>query len=134
MEPYQEEAKDDLKTQWINAFDQTQRYREYLASLSINEEAKFKSYLISRQDIDDLLSQNGKVLDGIRIYIGHKVFENQEVAVRLIPVAVQKDAYGNFNDYNIPHKEDKDFLTRICSTRPCPPECSSTNDLNATEV
>jgi len=144
---------------WMEAFEQTKNYRDYLNNLkAVSHRGKITSYLITRGEIENLLTQKGQTLDGIRIYIGHEVFKSGEVAVRLFAVPVKMEDC-KYNDYNVP---DKDYLenkqkivapernefevqlksfsleTRdaesgqgLAVLRPCPYECSKVNALNS---
>lgn len=132
------------RTPWPVAIQQTQEYRNYLNALSVAEELKTKSYLITRESIDELLSQNGEELDGIRIYIGQETIDGERL-IRLVPVAAKKivengiEVYEDYitPDPNVnatadsgddpPPPPDPD---NIGNQRPCPYECAPPNPLN----
>ena len=131
MEPFEETTNNaNLRSKWLTAFERWKNYRDYLAKLPIEYDEKINSYLLTKEDIEVLLTQDKKNLDGIRVYIGHKHFKNGAAAVRLFIVATEKDSYGNYNDYDIPRKDEKEFKTMMGEERPCPHNCSNSNDLN----
>ena len=115
---------------WPLAIEQCANYRKYLDGLSIDPELKTKAYLIDKDGIQQLLAQNNGRLDGIRVYIGHEIINDQPV-VRLYMVGCTKDG-DQYNDWAIPNeKELLDTQTQMGSTRPCPTQCSLANSLNS---
>jgi hypothetical protein len=115
---------------WPLAIEQCANYRKYLDGLSIDPELKTKAYLIDKDGIQQLLAQNNGRLDGIRVYIGHEIINDQPV-VRLYMVGCTKDG-DQYNDWAIPgEKELLDTQTQMGSTRPCPTQCSLANSMNS---
>ena len=120
-----------LEPDWAEAFDHCKNYRDYMASLSIDDALKVNSYLLKREDIDLLLAQGEGNLDGIRIYIGRENFKDQEFAIRLFAVACAKTPGQLYEDWQVPKRtEIATALTKIGELRPCPDECSGSNGLS----
>lgn len=111
-------------------------FKNYLLTLS-PEARKIASpcYLIKKEEIEQLLSQNGNDngLDGIRIYIGSEMIDN-----KLIPsihaLACYKNEAAQYDDYNVPANENdlkNDEMPMIVEGMPCPKFCSNKNILNS---
>lgn len=127
------------RTKWPEAVNETQEYRNYLKSLKVNEDLKTKSYLITREEIERLLSQNGEHLDGIRVYIGEETIDGERL-IRLVTVAAKKikeqdvEIYEDYITYLPQSLGDGDDQHpdpgNLGFLRPCPHECAPPNLLN----
>lgn len=131
---------------WKEAIRQTTEYRDYLKPLTVNEELKTLAYLITKESLDKLLTQNGQSLDGIRIYIGQDTI-NGDRLIRLVPVATKRIVVNGievYDDYITYGGEPKKFTSgssgefppdpepdpdNFPEERPCPNECSPPNPL-----
>lgn len=117
-------------------------YRNYVARhYGAGNPEGHLSYLLTRDDIKDLVDGGLGRLDGIRIYIGHTGQPNNPL-VRLYMVGVRRN--GSRHDDVLPRPpqvaegksgERMDAATlsvaRVVRGRPCPAECSGSNILNA---
>lgn len=122
----------NLSPRWDAAIEHCANYRKYLSGLSIPEESKTKAYLIDKDAIQRLLSQNEGKLDAIRVYIGQENIDGQGV-IRLYMVGCTRDG-DQFNDWNIPKTMELSSsatTTELGDTRPCPTQCSTANSLNS---
>ncbi|HEY8388519.1 MAG TPA: hypothetical protein VIK74_07935 [Parasegetibacter sp.] len=136
-----------LTITWPEAVQLCKQYREYLSTLKIAPEKKYKAFLMTNKDIEELLNQrkDGKPLDGIRFYIGRELIDGEAI-IRLIPVAVEKvevDGKSKYNDWRVPKSEipkrgknegkdgdDDGPIPIIGRPRPCPYECGDDDILN----
>lgn len=130
-------------------------YRKYLKDKGIPQHLATKGFLLTREMIDHLMTQNGRPLDGIRIYVG--LDEAGEMTIKPYAVACVKDG-DKYNDYKVPaaaqqgvmdasmaatttssdtattptatslSTEDDD--TVLEEPRPCPSYCGDDNELN----
>ncbi len=125
-----ENQQDNNKARWEEAFEQTANYRNYLLHLSLDDKEKIISYSLTEEDINAILQQDGKHLDGIRIYIGHKMVEGDKAVVRLHVVGTQKHSSGRYDDYFVSDKNGDHFPPFKVTDRPCPSQCSYWNKLN----
>lgn len=123
---------------WQEAIDKVKAFRNYVKSLTgpARDAAKY-AYMIKAEDIELLLNQkgDGTKLNGIRVYIGAETIEGK-VVPSLYMVAVEKDAEGTYNDYNVPDNSDsltssKATLPLLGVTHPCPVYCGKTDILNS---
>lgn len=120
----------NLSPRWDAAIEHCANYRKYLDGLTIKDELKTKAYLIDKDSIQRLLSQNEGKLDAIRVYIGQEMIEGQGV-IRLYMVGCTRDG-DQFNDWNIPKSMESSITTtELGDTRPCPTQCSTANSLNS---
>jgi hypothetical protein len=123
-------------SKWKTAFENAKNYRDFLAEQEIPDQEKSKAFLLTKEDISALLTQDNTSLDGIRIYVGHELYENGSKAVRLYIVGafVNGDVY---EDYKIPADDvynritDLDTDPVLDEARPCPTKCSPANGLNS---
>ena len=122
---------------WQEAVEQCAAYRDYLETLDVPVESKVKAILLTKEDLNELLTQDGLDLDGIRIYIGEKT-EDGERLTTLVVVAVDKvveNGHVIYNDYNVPGPDTDLGVTNptndpLANERPCPSNCSDPNILN----
>jgi hypothetical protein len=111
----------DNRSDWAEAFDQTLNHRNYLAGLNIDANEKVVSYLITNEQLQAMLHQDEKQLDGIRIYLGQKNFDQNQQVATVVVVPVQLDKSGEYFDYNIPDRNSAHFPNMPPPPRPCPP-------------
>ncbi|MGV3764896.1 MAG: hypothetical protein ACO1NW_02170 [Chitinophagaceae bacterium] len=126
------------KPTWQEAVDQCAAYRDYLETLDVPVESKMKAILLTKEALNELLTQDGLELDGIRVYIGQKTEAGGEKLTTLVVVAVDKvveNGHVIYNDYNVPGPDVDLGATNpsrdsLGDERPCPVECSDPNVLN----
>jgi hypothetical protein len=117
----------DIK--WSDAITWAKRFRQQFGDKQIIGDKKVKGYLMSRGNIDDLLSQDGLSLQGIKIYLG--IDENGVFRVIIVGVKGSKGI-----DYIVPENETiftstpTENLPSIGEVRPCPEWCGKPNVLN----
>lgn len=128
-------------------------YRKYLKDKGIPQHLATKGFLLTREMIDHLMTQNGRALDGIRIYVG--LDEAGEMTIKPYAVACVKDG-EKYNDYKVPAAQpgvmdasraatttSSDTASTPTATslsteedtvleepRPCPSYCGDDNELN----
>lgn len=83
-----------------------------------------KGYLISKQDILDLLAQNNGNTSGIRVYCGFDTGTSAFVGVAVATMGTKND------DYNIPLNKNDPTNALLKEGRPCPIFCGTGNALN----
>ena len=122
-------AGDSNEITWDKAREWTKRFREVFGEKQEFSGKKVKGYFMSRGNIEDLLSQDGLSLQGIKVYLGY----DENDVFRIIVVAVKG---GLSVDYNVPRDieilEDTTIanLPSIGEPRPCPEHCGDPNVLN----
>lgn len=124
-----------MSIDWKKAAKLISAYREHIKDLPKNTP---RAYTFTREEIESLLKQDGKKLDGIRIYFGAETKKGVMVP-NLIIVGCAKGTDGQLNDYNVP-KEVVKTTSKILQasatgpvlgdTRPCPDWCGESNALN----
>lgn len=122
---------------WQEAIDRVKAFRNYVKSLTepAKDAAKY-AYMIKTEDIELLLNQKGDgiKLNGIRVYIGAEKIEGS-IVPSLYMVAVEEDAEGKYNDYNVPDNSTSlttnTTLPLLAKTHPCPVYCGKTDILNS---
>lgn len=138
------------------ASKQCRAYRKYLKEKGVPPHLATKGFLLTRPMIERLLTQNGKALDGIRVYVG--LDDTGEMTIK--PYAVGCVQQGDrYNDYKVPRTAQsaavdpsvaatttgtdagtatltatsltpEDDETVLEEPRPCPSYCGDDNDLN----
>lgn len=122
---------------WQEAIDRVKAFRNYVKSLTgpAKDAAKY-AYMIKTEDIELLLNQKGggAKLNGIRVYIGAENIGGS-IVPSLYMVAVEEDAEGKYNDYNVPNNSTaltaSNTLPLLGVTHPCPVYCGKTDILNS---
>ena len=126
---------------WQEAIDKVKAFRNYVKNLTgpAKDAAKY-AFMITTEDIDELLNQRGDgiKLDGIRVYIGVETIDGN-VIPSLYMIAVQKDDVdGKYNDYNLPAngRSSAEIVASVTmpllgKTHPCPVYCSKSDVLNS---
>lgn len=112
---------------WTDADVLVNQFQQFAKNIGLGIEL---GYVLDKVTINNLLGQDGKSFDGIKIYLA---YSNIDKTIRLVPVACQYDAVNNdYNDYNIPLVKPVDISTlpKIGNLRPCPPQCGTKNFLN----
>lgn len=61
-----------------------------------------RAYTFTKEQLQRILDNNGKELDGIRFYFGHKKDAKGHTHLTLVAVGCTKDATGMLNDFNVP--------------------------------
>ncbi|MBN9296640.1 MAG: hypothetical protein J0I41_06490 [Filimonas sp.] len=107
-----------------------------------------RAYTFTREQLEKMLTCNGKKLDGIRFYFGQKKDKKGKKQMTLVAVGCTKDAAGIFNDYNVPQAKKAGAMLMAAATdfqpadptippsedpeepAPCPAICGATNILN----
>ena len=118
---------------WQEVKSKVQAFRNYVQGLTPAAKSAVKyAFMITKDDIKTMIDQAGGVqqLDGLRAYIGADIIEGQMVPTIYV-VAVQKDASGNYNDYDLGMTVPSGTKPLTADTRPCPNMCSATNFLNS---
>ena len=118
---------------WQEVKNKVQAFRSYVQGLTPAAKAEAKySFMITKEDIKAMIDQAGgpSELDGLRAYIGADVIDGQMVPT-LFVVAVQKDAAGSYNDYDLGMTVPSGSQPLKADTRPCPTMCSASNFLNS---
>jgi hypothetical protein len=129
----------ELAPKWEHAFEQCQNYRAYLeAHASEFPRENITSYVLVKKDLDRLFDQNNKMIDRIRLYIGHQHIPvddgtgNTYNAVRLFVVGcVWNSDERRYDDFGVPEPDKLDEGGVLGETRPCPDECGSSNGMNS---
>jgi len=130
-----------MNTNWTKVKKQIKALREYLNQIHTPRK-KQHACLITREEIERLLSQknDGSKLDGLRIYMGAEKNGDYILPTIAAIVACEKDADGQFHDFNVPEKNLKTLtltgtengkLLSVGDALPCPDWCSKSNILNA---
>jgi len=118
---------------WQEVKNKVVAFRNYVQGLTPTAKASAKyAFMITKDDIKAMIEQAGGVpeLDGIRAYLAADIIDGQMVP-RIYFVAVQKDANGNYNDYDLTMSVPTGSQPLIGSDRPCPTMCSAANFLNS---
>lgn len=118
---------------WQEVKNKVVTFRNYVQGLTPTAKASAKyAFMITKDDIKAMIEQNGGTqgLDGIRGYLGADIIEGQLVPC-IYFVAVQKDASGNYNDYDLTMSVPTSSKPLIGTDRPCPTLCSASNFLNS---
>lgn len=117
-----------------------------------------RAYTFTREQLERMLTCDGKKLDGIRFYFGQKKDKKGKKQMTLVAVGCTKDAAGIFNDYNVPQVKKAGAMLMAASLEgstapdgggtttpqtdpqtpsndpeepaPCPAICGATNILN----
>ena len=126
-----EEINDDDSNEitWDQATTWTKRFRDTFGDVQKFDDKKVKGYFISKENIEDLLTQDGLSLQGIKIYLGY----DQNNVFRIIVVAVKGDLSVDYKvPSNIPILQSTSIgdLPAIGEPRPCPEHCGDNNVLN----
>jgi hypothetical protein len=117
-------------SQWEKAVEQCKRFRDEIRSYPIPKDQMTLAYLFTQEDLDRLLNQGGKKLDGIRAYVGFEEI-NGKLIPRLYVVGCVKDG----TQYNsvVPSQKSggaENFEEPIIDEgRPCPEDCGTGNGL-----
>ena len=134
------------------AINDCKEYRRFTKQNDIPKGLAKKGFLLTKDMITRLMSQNGGNIDGIRIYLGMEMQGNQPTALNSFAVACVKNG-ENYNDYKMPKGHQQAGVdattasmgdatnTTLTATslseepvvedpRPCPSECGEANDLN----
>jgi hypothetical protein len=117
---------------WQDVKNKVQAFRNYVQGLTPAAKAEAKyAFMIKKEEIKAMIDQAGGIpeLDGLRAYIGADIIEGQMVPW-IYFVAVQKDASGNYNDYDLGLTVPSGTQPLLGSDRPCPNMCSTSNFLN----
>lgn len=126
-----EQTNQDLNPKWKKAIKQCKKFRDEIRSYPIPKEKMTISYLFKQEDLDLLLNQDGRKLDGIRAYIGF-----EELNGKLIPslhvVGCIKDG-TRYNDLVPSQKASnpQNYGDALEEGRPCPEDCGTGNELNS---
>ena len=131
-----------MPNEWKQARTQIKAFKQYYDALpQAAKDKTVKSYVISRSQIESLLSQQtgAGLLDGLRIYVGLDTSAGQPVPV--LHIIASKLVSGSFDDYGIPEsgidlETDDDARVNTvmplkATTFPCPTHCAKTNVLNS---
>jgi hypothetical protein len=101
-----------------NAKQEIQDFQTYLGQTGITPEEAPSCYLITREEIDKLLSQKeGASLDGLRIYVGVKK-DGDKVIPTVHVVACEKEGEV-YNDF-----QKEEITPLLADQMPCPPQCA----------
>ena len=114
---------------WDKAVKQCKRFRDEIRSYPIPKDQMTLAYLFRQEDLDKLLNQGGRKLDGIRAYVGFEEI-NGKLIPRLYVVGCVKDG-TQYNDV-VPSQQAKsaeDGDPTIDEGRPCPEDCGVGNEL-----
>ncbi|QEC67584.1 hypothetical protein FRZ67_09885 [Panacibacter ginsenosidivorans] len=118
---------------WQEVKTKVQAFRTYVQGLTPTARSAAKyAFLITKDDIKTMIDQAGGVqqLDGLRAYFAADIIDGQMVPTMYV-VAVQKDAAGNYNDYDLGMTVPSGSQPLTADTRPCPNMCSTANFLNS---
>jgi len=130
-----------MNTNWTKVKKQIKALREYLNQIPTPRK-KQHACLITREEIDRLLSQknDGSKLDGLRIYMGAEKNGDYILPTIAAIVACEKDADGQYHDFNVPEKNLKTLtlstsedgkLSPFGEALLCTTFCSKLNVLNS---
>lgn len=75
-----EKTNQGLPTKWEKAVKQCKKFRDEIRSYPIPKEQMTIACLFTQEDLDILLNQGGRKLDGIRAYVGF-----EEINGKLVP-------------------------------------------------
>lgn len=146
-------ANDKLATASKNC----KAYRKYLKDKGIPTHLATKGFLLTREQIEHLMTQNGRDLDGIRVYVGLDEAGDMTIKPYAVGCVKQGDRY---NDYKVPRTAQQGVMdaslaatttatdsaastptatslapeddeTVLEEPRPCPSYCGDDNDLNS---
>ena len=118
---------------WQEVKNKVVAFRNYVQGLTPTAKASAKyAFMVTKDDIKAMIEQNGGTqgLDGIRAYFGADMIDGQMVPC-IYFVAVQKDAAGNYNDYDLTMSVPAGAQPLLGGDRPCPSWCSAQNFLNS---
>ena len=131
-------------------------YRKYLKDKGIPAHLATKGFLLTREMIERLMTQHGRELDGIRVYVG--LDEAGDMTIKPYAVACVKEG-DRYNDYKVPRTAQQGVMdaslaatttaadsatatptatsltpeddeTVLEEPRPCPSYCGDDNELN----
>lgn len=87
-------------------------------------------FIIEKATIEKIMAQDNNQIDAIKVYVA---YSPEDKTFRLVLIGSKLDhATSTYNDYNIPVTKPTNLsaLPELGGTRPCPPECGTTNFLN----
>lgn len=126
-----EQTNESLSSKWERAVKQCKKFRDEIRSYPIPQNQMTISYLFTQEDLDKLLNQGGRKLDGIRAYIGFEELKGKLIP-RLHVVGCIKDG-TRYNDVTPSQKSmgSENFGDSLELGRPCPEDCGTENELNS---
>jgi hypothetical protein len=83
-----------------------------------------KAFLISKQDLLDLLAQNSGNTSGVRVYCGLDTSSNTFIGVAVATTGTKND------DFDIPLNRNDPTTAQLKEARPCPVFCGKSDALN----
>ena len=126
-----EQTNQGLSPQWEKAVKQCKKFRDEIRSYPIPKDQMTIAYLFKQEDLDRLLNQGDRKLDGIRAYVGFEELNGKPIP-RLHVVGCVNDG-TRYNDV-VPSqstRSSQNFGDPIIDEgRPCPEDCGTGNELN----
>ncbi|RFM29985.1 hypothetical protein [Deminuibacter soli] len=111
-------------------------YKEHIKDLP---KSTPRAYTFTREEIEALLKQDGKKMDGIRIYFGAEMKKGVMVPRPIMVGCVKNKATDQLDDYGIPEEMPKGKGPATGNGAqdggsqggsPCPSNCGKSNFLN----
>ena len=112
---------------WTDVDQYVDNFKEFVKTHKLGKNLGF---IIEKATIEKIMAQDNHQMDGMKVYVA---FSPQDKTFRLVLIGSKLDhATSTYNDYNIPVTKPTviSALPELGGTRPCPPECGTTNFLN----
>ncbi len=123
-----------MSIDWKKAAKLIATYREHIKDLPKNTP---RAYTFTREEIENLLKQDGKKLDGIRVYFGAEMKKGVMVPKPILVGCVKDKKTGQLDDYGVPEELPKGKAVKLAGAGPgdglglpCPTVCGKSNALN----
>lgn len=122
------EENQRMSPKWETAVKQCRRFRDEIRSYPVPKNKMTIAYLFTTEDLEALLNQAGKRMDGIRAYMGFEEL-NGKLLPKLHVVGCVKEG-KRYIDV-VPSSTNPEMLgDALEGGRPCPEDCGTENELN----